>query len=99
MRVVRRMIMVAVALAVCAAVLPGNVAAARTAARPVSGVPPYCVQVGGARGSPLPQICRFFDYQSCLQAAADLHGNCVANIDFHGELPNTAGATWWHGTR
>jgi hypothetical protein len=44
------------------------------------------VATGGARGFPLPQICRFFDYQQCLQAAADLHGNCVVNIDYHGEV-------------
>jgi hypothetical protein len=31
-------------------------------------------------------ICRFFDYQQCLQAAADLNGNCVVNIDYHGEV-------------
>jgi hypothetical protein len=42
---------------------------------------------GGARGLPLPQICRFHDYQQCLQAAADLNGNCVANIDYEGIEP------------
>ena len=50
------------------------------------GVPPFCVLKGGARGLPLPQICRFFDYQECLQAAADLHGNCVVNIDYRGDV-------------
>jgi hypothetical protein len=50
------------------------------------GVPPFCVLKGGARGMPLPQICRFFDYQQCLQAAADLHGNCVVNIDYRGDV-------------
>jgi hypothetical protein len=53
-------------------------------ARP--GAPPFCVARGGARGIPLPQLCQFFDYQQCLQAAADLHGNCVMNIDYHGEV-------------
>jgi hypothetical protein len=52
-----------------------------------SGAPPFCVARGGARGIPLPQLCSFFDYQQCLQAAADLHGNCVMNIDYHGEIP------------
>src|SRR5579872_5180324 len=51
-----------------------------------SGVPPFCVARGGARGVPLPQLCQFFDYQQCLQAAADLRGNCVVNIDYHGEV-------------
>ena len=51
-----------------------------------SGAPPFCVLKGGARGIALPQICRFFDYHQCLQAAADLNGNCVVNIDYHGEV-------------
>jgi hypothetical protein len=42
---------------------------------------------GGPRGpGSVPQICRFFDYQQCLQAAADLNGNCVVNIDHQGEV-------------
>jgi hypothetical protein len=56
------------------------------AAATSSGVPPFCVLKGGARGMAPPQICRFFDYQQCLQAAADLNGNCVVNIDYHGEV-------------
>ena len=52
-----------------------------------SGVPPFCVMVGGPRGpSTMPQICRFFDYQECLRASAVLHGNCVVNIDYHGPV-------------
>lgn len=98
MSLIRRMTLAAATLALLAAVLPGA-ADARIASRPHAGVPPYCVLIGGARGVPLPQICRFYDYQSCLQAAADLRGNCVANIDFHGELPNAAGATWLQGGR
>jgi hypothetical protein len=55
------------------------------AAKP--GAPPYCVMTGGPRGpASVPQICRFFDYQQCLQAAADLHGNCVVNIDYPGPV-------------
>jgi hypothetical protein len=61
-------------------VLTPSIAAAK------SGAPPFCVARGGARGIPLPQLCSFFDYQQCLQAAADLHGNCVMNIDYHGEV-------------
>ena len=30
------------------------------------------------------QLCRWNDYQTCLQAAADLNGNCVVNIDYKG---------------
>ena len=59
-----------------------------------SGVPPFCVLKSGARGMYLPQICQFFDYQQCLQAAADLHGNCVLNIDYHGEVRMPPGAAW-----
>jgi hypothetical protein len=52
-----------------------------------SDVPPFCVMRGGPRGpGSVPQLCRFFDYQDCLLAAADLHGNCVQNIDYHGEV-------------
>ena len=82
------------ALAGLAMALCGSVADARPVLRPVSSVAPYCVMIGGARGTPLPQICRFFGYQQCLQAAADLHGNCVQNIDYRGPAPDTTGATW-----
>jgi hypothetical protein len=52
-----------------------------------AGAPPFCVlRGGGAEGGSPPQICAYFDYQACLQAAADLHGNCVQNIDYHGEV-------------
>ncbi len=94
-----RCMTVAAALALCAAVLPGFVAEARSAAPSESGVSPFCVLIGGARGSELPQICRFYDYPSCLQAAADLHGNCVANIDYRGPMPDTSGAAWPRGAR
>jgi hypothetical protein len=51
------------------------------------GAPPFCVMRGGPRGpGSVPQICGFFDYQQCLQAAANLNGNCVVNIDYHGEV-------------
>jgi hypothetical protein len=61
-------------------------ASSATATAAKSGAPPYCVLKGGARGMPLPQICRFYGYQECLQAAADLNGNCVVNMDYHGNL-------------
>lgn len=73
------------------AVVPSSAA---PAAAMRSGVPPFCVLRGGARGFPLPQICRFFDFQQCLQAAADLHGNCVVNMDYHGEVSMPPGAAW-----
>jgi hypothetical protein len=94
MKYLRRTITAAAALASLAVVLSGNPAEARPAAKTSSGVPPYCVLIGGARGMPLPQICRFFRYEECLQAASDLHGNCVANIDYRGPPPDTGGATW-----
>jgi hypothetical protein len=52
-----------------------------------AGTPPFCVaRGGGAEGASPPQDCRYFDYQACLQASAVLHGNCVQNIDYHGEV-------------
>ncbi|MDB5619941.1 DUF3551 domain-containing protein [Tardiphaga sp.] len=92
MSLVRRLA-VAAALMFSAAI-PSGVAEARSVARPVSGAPPFCVLIGGPRGTSLPQICRFSDYQDCLQAAANLRGNCVANIDYRGELPPTSGSRW-----
>jgi Protein of unknown function (DUF3551) len=85
MRIDRRTTLFAVLLLACSAVF----AAASwitPAAAAGSGAPPFCVLKGGARGIAPPQICRFFDYQQCLQAAADLNGNCVVNIDYHGEI-------------
>lgn len=52
-----------------------------------SGAPPFCIARGGSQGDgTAPQICAYSDYQACLQAAAELHGNCVQNIDYHGEV-------------
>jgi hypothetical protein len=52
-----------------------------------AGAPPFCVMRGGSNGpGSEPQDCAYFDYQACLQAAADMHGNCVVNIDYHGEV-------------
>jgi hypothetical protein len=85
MRTDRRTTVSAAALLACWATFAQASWATATAA-PRSGAPPFCVLKGGARGMSLPQICSFFDYQECLQAAADLHGNCVVNIDYHGEV-------------
>jgi hypothetical protein len=64
-----------------------TLAAASTSAVAASGPPPFCVLRGGPDGpGGSPQLCAYFDYQACLQAAADLHGNCVQNIDYHGEV-------------
>ena len=72
--------------------LTSGAAPAGAAAR--SGVPPFCVMTGAPRGGPssVPQICRFFDYQECLWAAADLHGNCVVNIDYRGPVSMSPGS-------
>jgi hypothetical protein len=52
-----------------------------------AGVPPFCVLRGGSDGpGGSPQLCSYYDYQACLQAASDLRGNCVQNIDYHGEV-------------
>jgi hypothetical protein len=63
---------------------------AMTSAAAKPGAPPFCVLKGGPRGYPLPQIGRYYDYQQCLQAAADLNGNCVVNIDYDGAVPAPA---------
>jgi hypothetical protein len=44
--------------------------------------PPFCIDLGGRYGSgSTPLDCRYYDYQSCLEAAVRPHGNCVRNID------------------
>jgi hypothetical protein len=49
------------------------------------GAAPYCISRGGSNGeSSYVGNCIYFDYQQCLQAAADTRGNCVQNIDYHG---------------
>ena len=73
------------AIVTCAALFLSALAAAPAAA--AGGVPPFCVmRGGGGEGATPPQICSYYEYQVCLQAAADLHGNCVQNIDYHGEV-------------
>jgi hypothetical protein len=88
------------ALTLTSAMLSADFAQARPKPRPGtaearSGIPPYCVLTGGPRGpGSLPAICRFFDYQQCLQAAADLRGNCVVNVDYPGKITGAPGAAW-----
>jgi hypothetical protein len=83
MRIDRRATVVAAVLLAISALVSWATAAA--AAK--SAVPPFCVMTGGPRGpGSVPQICRFFDYQQCLEAAAVLRGNCVVNIDYHGAV-------------
>ncbi len=53
-----------------------------------AGTPPFCVLQGGSNGpGSSPQICTYYDLQVCMQAAADLRGNCWKNIDYHGPDP------------
>ncbi|UGV26082.1 DUF3551 domain-containing protein [Rhodopseudomonas boonkerdii] len=89
----RRVSLLAVAmLAVC---LADGAAEARPARSVGSAIPPFCVLTGGPRGpGSLPQICRFFDYRQCLQAAAELRGNCVVNVDYPGKITSAPGAAW-----
>jgi hypothetical protein len=59
---------------------------AATPAAAASGVPPFCVaRGGGGEGAAPRQDCRYYDYQACLEAAVG-GGNCVQNVDFHGEV-------------
>jgi hypothetical protein len=52
-----------------------------------AGAPPFCVLRGGIDGpGGSPQVCAYTDYQACIEAAATLRGNCVQNIDYHGEV-------------
>jgi hypothetical protein len=75
------------AFATAACVLATNFLLTSAPAVAAAGAPPFCVLRGGSQGGgTAPQICAYFDYQACLQAAADLHGNCVQNIDYHGDV-------------
>ena len=67
--------------------------AAAPAPAVAAGAPPFCVLRGGSDGpGSSPQVCAYFDYQACLQAAADMRGNCVQNIDYHGEVSSAPAA-------
>ena len=67
--------------------------AAAPAPAVAAGAPPFCVLRGGSDGpGSSPQVCAYFDYQACLQAAADMRGNCVQNIDYRGEVSSAPAA-------
>jgi hypothetical protein len=54
------------------------------------GPSPFCLLPGSSNGpGGAPQICGYYDYQECLQAAAEMNANCVANIEFPGEIVRT----------
>jgi hypothetical protein len=62
-----------------------TVSVTATPAAAADGAAPYCISRGGSNGeSSYVGNCIYFDYQQCLQAAADTRGNCVQNIDYHG---------------
>jgi uncharacterized protein DUF3551 len=66
---------------------------AAAASRP--GPSPFCLMQGGPNGpGGEPEICGYFDYRRCLQAAADMHANCVPNSDFRGVLPWSPEMAW-----
>ncbi|WP_211912821.1 DUF3551 domain-containing protein [Tardiphaga alba] len=82
------------AAALASAIVAPMTADARPAKGARSNIPPFCVLITGPRGFPLPQICEFFDYRQCLQAAADMRGNCVINIDYPDKITSAPGANW-----
>jgi hypothetical protein len=78
----RRIVLPAPVTVVAALLLLGAGAPSSRAA----GAPPFCVARGSVNGpGSSPENCAYYDYQACLQAAADVHGNCVQNIDYHAE--------------
>lgn len=53
----------------------------------------FCIARGGANGdSSYVGSCNYSDYQQCLQAAVQVRGNCVGNIDYHGDAAPAAPA-------
>jgi hypothetical protein len=70
-------------------------AATPAAAAPRSGPSPFCLMPGSANGpGGAPEICGYYDYRQCLQAAADMNANCVPNSDFRGVLPWRPDMAW-----
>jgi Protein of unknown function (DUF3551) len=79
----RRISAVAFALAAIFLLTPAAIPLPAFAA----GTPPFCLMRGGSNGpGGSPQDCAYYDYQACLQASVETHGNCVQNIDYHGEV-------------
>jgi len=61
--------------------------AAAQAASLRAAASPFCLLPGSTDGAGgAPQICGYFDWQACQQAAAVRHASCVVNIDFRGEV-------------
>jgi len=53
----------------------------------------FCIARGSANGdSSYVSSCNYSDYQQCLQAAVPVRGNCVGNIDYHGDTAPAAPA-------
>jgi hypothetical protein len=95
MAIVKPAILIAAALVAICLGAGSNSAQARPAKAVRSAIPPFCVLTGGPRGpGSLPAICRFYDYQQCLQAAADLRGNCVINVEYPDKITSAPGAAW-----
>ena len=87
------------ALAFAAALTVGSMTMAPPA-EASGGVAPFCISTGGGGegGGYRVGRCDFFDYQQCLQAAAG-GGNCVQNIDFHGDASQAPAVTRPHRRR
>jgi hypothetical protein len=84
----------AVAIAVLAIGLPFAMMSPAAAASH-SGPSPFCLMPGSSNGpGGAPEICGYFDYRQCLQAAADMRANCVPNSDFRGVLPWKPEMAW-----
>jgi hypothetical protein len=51
----------------------------------------YCIARGGVNGdNSYVGSCNYSDYQQCLEAAVGVRGNCVSNIDYHGDTTPAA---------
>lgn len=53
----------------------------------------FCIARGSINGdSSYVGSCNYSDYQQCLEAAVPVRGNCVGNIDYHGDPTPSAPA-------
>ena len=97
MKLDRKTTVLAAALAFAAALpLATTMITPAQAASVHHGPSPFCLLPGSSNGpGGAPQICGYYDYQQCLQAAADMNANCVANIDFPGQIVRTPNG--WRG--
>jgi hypothetical protein len=88
----------AAAIVVLAIGLPLAISSPSAAASRHAGLSPFCLMQGGSNGpGSVPEICGYFDYRECLQAAADIRANGVPNSDFRGVLPWKPEMAWnWH---